>query len=79
LPAPKKASSPAKDDPLPKQDNFAPEVHMNSGAQQDISDTGTPASGAGTAEDASIGDTSAGIDKGKRPTVPEVRTTPALV
>jgi hypothetical protein len=50
---------------------------MDSGAQQDTSDTGAPASGAGTAEDTVAGDTSVGIDKGKRPTVPEVRTTPA--
>jgi hypothetical protein len=52
---------------------------MDSGAQQDTYDTGAPASGAGTAEDAGAGDTSAGIDKGKRPAVPEVRTTPAPV
>jgi hypothetical protein len=52
---------------------------MDSGAQQDTSDTGAPASGAGTTEDAGAGDTSAGIDKGKRPAVPKVRTTPAPV
>jgi hypothetical protein len=52
---------------------------MDSRAQQDTSDTGAPASGAGTAEDAGAGDTSADIDKGKRPAVPEVRTTPAPV
>jgi hypothetical protein len=54
---------------------------MDSGTQQDISDSGAPASAAGTAEDAGASDTSAGIDKGKRPTVPEVRTNlaPALV
>jgi hypothetical protein len=50
---------------------------MDSGAQQDISDSGAPASAAGTAEDAGAGDTSAGIDKGKRPAVPEVWTNPA--
>jgi hypothetical protein len=47
---------------------------MDSGAQQDNSDTGAPASGTGIAEDAGAGDMSAGIDKGKGPTVPEVRT-----
>jgi hypothetical protein len=52
---------------------------MDSGAQQDTSDTGAPASGAGTAEDAGAGDTSAGIEKGKVPAVPEVRTDPASV
>jgi hypothetical protein len=52
---------------------------MDSGAQQDTSDTGAPTSGAETAKDAGAGDTSAGIDKEKRPTVPEVRTTPAPV
>jgi hypothetical protein len=79
LPAPKKTSSPAKDDPLQEQDNPAPEVHMDSGAQQDTSDTSAPASGARTTEDAGVGDTSAGIEKGKGPAVPEVRTTPAPV
>jgi hypothetical protein len=50
---------------------------MDSGAQQDTSDTSAPASGAGTAEDAGAGDMSAGIDnKGKGPAVPEVRTIP---
>jgi hypothetical protein len=52
---------------------------MDSGAQQDICDTGAPASGARTAEDAGAGDTSAGIEKGKAPKVPEVWTDPALV
>jgi hypothetical protein len=42
-PAPKKTTSPAKDDPPLEQDNLAPEVHMDSGAQQDISDSGAPA------------------------------------
>jgi hypothetical protein len=52
---------------------------MDSEAQQDTSDTGVPASGTGTAEDVGAGDTSAGIEKGKGPAVPEVRTTPAPV
>jgi hypothetical protein len=84
-PAPEKASSPAKDDPPPEQDNSAPDAHLGSGAQQDISapdvhmdtgaqqdasDTGAPASGAGTAKDAGVGDKSAGIEKGKAPKVP---------
>jgi hypothetical protein len=47
---------------------------MDSGAHQDTSDTGAPASDTGTAEDAGAGDTSAGIEKGKSPAVPEVRT-----
>jgi hypothetical protein len=83
-----------KDDPLPEQDNSAPYVHMDSGAQQDTSapnvhidtgaqqdasDTSMPASSAGTAEDACAGDKSAGIEKGKAPEVPEVRTNPAPV
>jgi hypothetical protein len=51
---------------------------MDSGAQQETSDTGAPASGTGTAEDAGAGDMSAGIDnKGKGPAVPEVRTISA--
>jgi hypothetical protein len=49
---------------------------MDSGAQQDTSDTGANASGAGTAEDAGAGDKSVGIEKGKAPEVPEVRTNP---
>jgi hypothetical protein len=52
---------------------------MDSGAQQDAPDTGAPASGAGTAEDAGAGDKSAGIEKGKVPKVPEVWTDPAPV
>jgi hypothetical protein len=79
LPAPKKTSSPVKDDPLLEQDNPAPEVHMDLGDQQDTSDTGAPANGARTAKDAGAGDTGAGIEKGKGPAVPEVRTTPAPV
>jgi hypothetical protein len=50
---------------------------MDAGAQQDAPDTGAPTSGAGTAEDAGVGDKSAGIDKGKAPEVPEVQTNPA--
>jgi hypothetical protein len=49
---------------------------MDSGAQQDTSDTDASVSGAGTAEDAGAGDKSTGIDKGKAPKVPEVRTNP---
>jgi hypothetical protein len=41
---------------------------MDIGAQPDAPDT---------TEDADAGDTSAGIDKGKKPAVPEVRTIPA--
>jgi hypothetical protein len=70
-----KTSSPAKDDPPPEQDNSAPEVHMDSRAQQETSDTGVLASGTGTAEDTGAGDMSTDIDnKGKGPAVPEVRT-----
>jgi hypothetical protein len=50
---------------------------MDTGAQQDTLDTGAPASGTGTAEDAGAGDKSAGIDKGKNLKVPEVRPEPA--
>jgi hypothetical protein len=50
---------------------------MDTGAQQDTSHTSANASGAGTAEDAGAGDKSTGIDKGKAPEVPEVRTNPA--
>jgi hypothetical protein len=60
-----------------QQNTSAPDVHMDTGAQQDASDTGVPASSAGTAEDADAGDKSAGIEKGKAPEVPEVRTNPA--
>jgi hypothetical protein len=49
---------------------------MDTGAQQDVPDAGAPTSGAGTAEDVGAGDKSAGIDKGKAPEVPEVRTDP---
>jgi hypothetical protein len=65
-----------KDDPPPEQDNSAPDVHMDTGAQQDTPNTGANASGTGTAEDAGAGDKSAGIEKGKAPKVPEVRTNP---
>jgi hypothetical protein len=50
---------------------------MDTGAQQDIPDSGANDSGARTAEDVGAGDKSAGIDKGKAPEVPEVRTNPA--
>jgi hypothetical protein len=52
---------------------------MDTGAQQDAPDTGAPASGAETTEDAGAGDKSAGIEKGKDLEVPEVRTTPTPV
>jgi hypothetical protein len=71
---PKKTSTPAKDDPLSEQDTSAPDVHMDTGAQQDVPDTGANASGAGTTENAGTGNKSAGIDKGKSPKVPEVWT-----
>jgi hypothetical protein len=47
---------------------------MDTGAQQDASDAGAPSRGAGTTEDASAGTKSAGLDKGKAPEVPEIRT-----
>jgi hypothetical protein len=50
---------------------------MDTGAQPDAPDTGAPASGAGTAEDAGVGDKSADTEKGKAPEVPEVRTDSA--
>jgi hypothetical protein len=50
---------------------------MDTGAQQETPDTGAPASGAGTIEDAGAGDKSADIDKGKNPEVPEVWPEPA--
>jgi hypothetical protein len=50
---------------------------MDTGAQQDVPDTGANASGAGTAENAGVSNKSAGIDKGKSPEVPEIRTEPA--
>jgi hypothetical protein len=62
-----------------QQDTSAPDVDMDTGAQQDAPDTGAPASGTGTAEDAGAGDKSAAIEKGKAPEVPEVRTNPAPV
>jgi hypothetical protein len=62
-----------------QQDTFAHDVHMDTGAQPDAPDTGAPASGAGTTEDAGAGDKSASIEKGKAPEVPEVRTNPTPV
>jgi hypothetical protein len=59
-----------------QQDTFAPDVHMDTGSQQDAPDTGAPASGARTAEDAGTGDKSTSIDKGKNLDVPEVRPEP---
>jgi hypothetical protein len=50
---------------------------MDTGAQQDTSDAGAPTSGTGTTKDAGAGNKSAGIDKGKAPEVPEIRTNPA--
>jgi hypothetical protein len=76
-PAPEKTSSPAKDNPPPEQDTSAPDVHMDTGAQQDAPNTGTDASGAGTADNAGASNKSTDIDKGKGPEVPEVRVEPA--
>jgi hypothetical protein len=50
---------------------------MDTGDQQEAPDTGANASSAGTAENAGAGDKSTGIDKGKSPEVPDVRTDPA--
>jgi hypothetical protein len=90
-PAPDKTTSPAKDDPPPEQDISAPDVHMDSGAQQsppapdvhldteaqpEAPDCGAPTGSAGTTEDAGASHKSAGIDKGKAPEVPEVWTIP---
>jgi hypothetical protein len=50
---------------------------MDTGAQPDAPDTGAPASGAETTEDAGAGDKSVGIEKGKAPEVLEVQTDPA--
>jgi hypothetical protein len=51
-----------------QQDPSASDVHMDTGARPDAPDT---------AEDAGACDKSAGIDKGKAPEVPEIRTDPA--
>jgi hypothetical protein len=60
-----------------QQGPSAPNVHMDTGAQQDALDSGAPASDAGTTEDAGTSDKSIGLDiKGKGPAMPEVRTTP---
>jgi hypothetical protein len=50
---------------------------MDTGAQQDVPDTGVDASGAGTIDNVGASSKSAGIDKGKGPEVPEVRAEPA--
>jgi hypothetical protein len=49
---------------------------MDTGAQQDTSDTDAHASGVGTSENTGAGDKSVGIDKSKNLEVPEVRTDP---
>jgi hypothetical protein len=50
---------------------------MDTGAQQDAPDSGTPTNDTSTTEDAGASNKSAGTDiKGKGPAVPEVRTTP---
>jgi hypothetical protein len=74
--APKKISTPAKDNLPPEQDTSAPNVHMDTGAQQDAPDTGSDTSGAGTADNAGASSKSANIDKGKAPEVPEVQAKP---
>jgi hypothetical protein len=50
---------------------------MDTGSQQDAPDAGAPTSSAGTTEDAGAGTKNAGLDKGKAPEVPEIRTNPA--
>jgi hypothetical protein len=60
-----------------QQEPSASDVHMDIGAQQDASDFGAPASDAGSTEDVGVSNKSAGIDnKGKGPAVPEVQTIP---
>jgi hypothetical protein len=60
-----------------QQDPLAPDVHLDTGAQQDAPNSSAPTSGAGTTEDAGASNESANIDiKGKGPAVPEVRTIP---
>jgi hypothetical protein len=76
LPTPKKTSTLAKDNPLPKQDTSAPDVHMDTGAQQDIPDTGADTSGTGTTDNAGASSKSVDIDKGKAPEVPELQAEP---
>jgi hypothetical protein len=49
---------------------------MDTGAHQETPDSGAPTSDAGTTEDVGASTKSAGIDKGKAPEVPEVRTIP---
>jgi hypothetical protein len=49
---------------------------MDTGAHQDVPDTGADASGARTAENAGASNKSAGIDKGISPEVPEIWTDP---
>jgi hypothetical protein len=76
-PALEKTSTPVKDSPPPEQDTFSPDVHMDTGAQQDVPDTGADTSGARTTDNAGASSKSIGIDKGKGPKVPEVRAEPA--
>jgi hypothetical protein len=49
---------------------------MDTEAHQEAPDSGAPTSDAGTTEDVGASHKSAGIDKGKDPEVPEVRTIP---
>jgi putative peptide zinc metalloprotease protein len=76
-PAPEKNSSPVKDIPAPEQDTSAPDVHMDTGDQQDAPDTSVNASSAGTADNASASSKSTNIDKGKAPEVPEIQAKTA--
>jgi hypothetical protein len=76
LHAPEKTSTPAKDNPLPEQDTSAPDVHKDTGAQQDAPDTDADTGGIGTADNAGASSKSANIDKGKALEVPEVRANP---
>jgi hypothetical protein len=76
LPAPEKTSTPVKDNPPPEQDSSTPDVHMDTGAQQDDPDIGADTSSTETADNACASSKSAGIDKGKGLEVPEVRAEP---
>jgi hypothetical protein len=59
-----------------QQNPPASDVHLDTEAQLEAPDFGAPTGGAGTTEDAGASHKSAGIDKGKAPEVPEVRTIP---
>jgi hypothetical protein len=76
LPVADKTTSPVRNSPPLEHNTYAPNVHMDTGAQQDALDTGVDTSGTRTADNAGASNKSTDTEKGKAPEQPEAQATP---